>query len=43
MKGIEDKAVDKDKIEKILRAAMAAPSAGNQQDRYDESRIHFVG
>lgn len=27
----EDKVVDKDKIEKILRAAMAAPSAGNQQ------------
>ena len=27
----EDKAVEKDKIEKILRAAMAAPSAGNQQ------------
>lgn len=27
----EDKPVEKDKIEKILRAAMAAPSAGNQQ------------
>ena len=27
----EDKVVDNDKIEKILRAAMAAPSAGNQQ------------
>lgn len=27
----EDKAVEKDKIEKVLRAAMAAPSAGNQQ------------
>lgn len=27
----EDKPVEKDKIEKILMAAMAAPSAGNQQ------------
>lgn len=27
----EDKAVESEKIEKILRAAMAAPSAGNQQ------------
>ena len=27
----EDKTVEKDKIEMILRAAMAAPSAGNQQ------------
>ncbi|MCR5507491.1 MAG: nitroreductase family protein [Lachnospiraceae bacterium] len=27
----EDRPVEKDKIEKILRAAMAAPSAGNQQ------------
>ena len=27
----EDKPVEKDKIEKVLRAAMAAPSAGNQQ------------
>ena len=27
----EEKAVEKEKIEKILRAAMAAPSAGNQQ------------
>ncbi len=27
----EDKAVESEKIEKVLRAAMAAPSAGNQQ------------
>ncbi len=27
----EDKPVEKDKIEQVLRAAMAAPSAGNQQ------------
>ena len=27
----EDRPVEKEKIEKILRAAMAAPSAGNQQ------------
>ena len=27
----EDKPVEKEKIEQILRAAMAAPSAGNQQ------------
>ena len=27
----EDRAVEKEKIEQILRAAMAAPSAGNQQ------------
>ena len=27
----EEKPVEKDKVEKILRAAMAAPSAGNQQ------------
>ena len=27
----EDKPVEQEKIEKILRAAMAAPSAGNQQ------------
>lgn len=27
----EDRPVEQEKIEKILRAAMAAPSAGNQQ------------
>ena len=27
----EDRAVESDKVEQILRAAMAAPSAGNQQ------------
>ena len=27
----EDRPVEKEKIEQVLRAAMAAPSAGNQQ------------
>lgn len=27
----EEKAIEKEKIEKLLRAAMQAPSAGNQQ------------
>ena len=27
----EDRAVESDKVEQVLRAAMAAPSAGNQQ------------
>ena len=33
----QDKPVEPEKIEKLLRAAMAAPSAGNQQPQIDLS------